>query len=265
MKNIRFPTLFLSHGGGPWPSVPEMRAEFANTEALFRGLSSTMPKTPKAILMISAHWEAPEFTVSTAQKPNMIYDYSGFPAHTYQLQYPAVWDPALANRVKDLLKVAEIHCAEDATRGFDHGAFVPLMLMYPEADVPVVTLSIKAYYSPLEHIQLGEALAPLRDEGVLIIGSGYTYHNMRGYGRPESMQASVEFETYLTNAVEETQSTRNAMLIDWQHAPFARQNHPREDHLVPLFIAAGGGGKNMGKRLLLDKAFGVVMANYQFG
>jgi len=265
MKNIRFPTLFLSHGGGPWPSVPEMRAEFARTEALFRALPSTMPETPKAILMISAHWEAPEFTVSAAQKPNMIYDYSGFPAHTYQLQYPAVGDPALANRVKDLLKVAEIHCAEDATRGFDHGAFVPLMLMYPEADVPVVTLSIKAYYSPLEHIQLGEALAPLRDEGVLIIGSGYTYHNMRGYGRPESMQASVEFETYLTNAVEETQSTRNAMLIDWQHAPFARQNHPREDHLVPLFVVAGAAKDEVGKRLLLDKAFGVVMANYQFG
>jgi len=171
----------------------------------------------------------------------------------------------LANRVKDLLKVAEIHCAEDATRGFDHGAFVPLMLMYPEADVPVVTLSIKANYSPLEHIQLGEALAPLRDEGVLIVGSGYTYHNMRGYGRPESMQASVEFEAYLTKAVEETQGTRNAMLIDWQHAPFARQNHPREDHLVPLFVVAGAAKDEVGKRLLLDKAFGVVMANYQFG
>ncbi len=264
MKNTKFPTLFLSHGGGPWHVIADMRAQFATTEALFNALPSLIPAKPKAILMISAHWEAPEFTVSNAQKPSMIYDYSGFPAHTYQLQYPAVGEPALASRVQSLLKDAEIACVEE-NRGFDHGAFVPLMLMYPNTVIPVVTLSIKANYNPLEHIKMGEALAPLRDEGVLIVGSGYTYHNMRGYGRPESMQASVAFEAYLTKAVEATPSTRNAMLADWQQAPFARQNHPREDHLVPLFVAAGAAGSDVGKRLLQDEAFGVVMANYQFG
>jgi len=264
MSKLRFPTLFLSHGGGPWHVIPEMRAQFARTEALFHAIPGAMAEKPKAILMISAHWEEAEFTVSTAQKPNMIYDYSGFPAYTYELQYSAVGDPASANRVRTLLNGEGIACAE-VNRGFDHGAFVPLMLMYPEADIPVVTLSIKANYSPFEHIKMGEALAPLRDEGVLIVGSGYTYHNMRGYGRPESMQASVEFEAYLTKAVEATPSTRNAMLVDWQQAPFARQNHPREDHLVPLFVAAGAAGGDAGKRLLLDEAFGVVLANYQFG
>jgi aromatic ring-opening dioxygenase catalytic subunit (LigB family) len=265
MKNTHFPTFFLSHGGGPWHVIPEMREQFSATEALFHELHRAVQKKPKAILMISAHWEESDFTVSTAQNPPMIYDYSGFPAHTYELQYPALGEPVLANHVKSLLDVGGIECALDATRGFDHGAFVPLMLMYPLADVPVVTLSIKANYNPLEHIKLGEALAPLRDEGVLIIGSGYTYHNMRGYGRVESMQASVEFEHYLTKSVESTQTVRNAMLIDWLQASFARQNHPREDHLVPLFVVAGAAGEDAGKRLLLDKAFGVVMANYQFG
>ena len=265
MSKIRFPTLFLSHGGGPWHVIPEMRTQFARTEALFHALPSLIPEKPKAILMISAHWEEAEFTVSSAKNPSMIYDYSGFPAYTYELQYPAAGAPALANHVINLLKNAGIACAENTTRGFDHGAFVPLMLMYPQADLPVVTLSIKANYNPLEHIQMGEALVPLRDEGVLIIGSGYTYHNMRGYGRPESMQASVAFEAYLTKAAEATQSTRNAMLIDWQQAPFARQNHPREDHLIPLMVAAGAAGSDVGKRLLYDEAFGVVMANYQFG
>jgi len=265
MKNDRFPTLFLSHGGGPWPSIPEMRVEFAETEALFQKLPNSLPEQAKSILMISAHWEEAEFTVSSTNNPSMIYDYSGFPANTYQLNYPAPGDSVLASRISRLLNAADIDCKTNPIRGFDHGAFVPLMLMYPLANIPVVTLSIKANYNPQEHISLGKALAPLRDEGVLIIGSGYTYHNMRGYGRQESMQASIEFERYLTKAVESVQTTRNAMLVDWLEAPFARQNHPREDHLVPLFVIAGAAGEDVGKRLLLDKAFGVVMANYQFG
>lgn len=261
----RFPTFFLSHGGGPWHVIPEMRAQFTRTEILFRALPERLPEKPKAILMISAHWEETEFAVSSAKNPPMIYDYSGFPAHTYQLQYPAVGSPELAARVQELLKNAGIVCAENPFRGFDHGAFVPLMLMYPNAHVPVVTLSIKTDYSASEHIQMGEALAPLRDEGVLIIGSGYTYHNMRGYGRPESMQASIEFEAYLSDAVSQPQELRKQRLIDWQQAPFARACQPREDHLVPLFVAAGAADNDVGKRLLLDEAMQVVMGHYQFG
>ena len=265
MTKNRLPTFFLSHGGGPWHVIAEMRAQFAGMEALFHGLPSLIPAKPKAILMISAHWEEAEFTVSSAENPPMIYDYSGFPAHTYELQYPAVGDAVLANRVQALLKNAGIACAENTTRGFDHGAFVPLMVMYPSADIPVVTLSMKANYSPLEHIQMGEALAPLRDEGVLIIGSGYTYHNMRGYGRPESKQASLEFEAYLNDAIQADFETRKQKFIDWQHAPFARACQPREDHLVSLFVAAGAAGDDVGKRLLLDQALQVVMGHYQFG
>ena len=219
---------------------------------------------PKAILMISAHWEEAEFTVSSAQNPSMIYDYSGFPAHTYELQYPAAGEPALANRVQQLLKNAGIACAQ-TNRGLDHGAFVPLMVMYPNADIPVVTLSIKANYSPLAHIQMGEALTPLRDEGVLIIGSGYNYHNMRGYGQPESMQPSAAFEAYLFDAIQRVPQARTQKLADWQQAPFARQNHPREDHLVPLFVVAGAAGGDAGKRIMLAEELRVMTADYQFG
>jgi aromatic ring-opening dioxygenase catalytic subunit (LigB family) len=251
MTQQKLPTLFLSHGGGPWHVIPQMQLEFAQTERFLKQLASTLTTAssamlPKAILMISAHWETPQFTVSSAQLPAMIYDYSGFPDYTYKLQYAAQGSPQLAQTIKSLLANANITCVEDPQRGFDHGAFVPLMLMYPTAEIPVVTLSIKASYDAAEHIQLGQALAPLREQGVLIVGSGYTYHNMRGYGRPESMAASVAFEAYLTTAIESASQTRNALLTAWQNAPYARQNHPIEDHLVPLFVVAGAAGNDVG-------------------
>jgi aromatic ring-opening dioxygenase catalytic subunit (LigB family) len=262
---MKLPVFFLSHGGGPWHVIPDMREEFAHTEALLRRLSESLPAKPSAILMISAHWEEDEFTVSTATHPRMIYDYGGFPEYTYQLQYPAAGAPVLAKRVQGLIELAGLRCALDADRGFDHGAFVPLMVMYPQADVPVQMLSMKSNYSSSEHMQLGAALASLRDEGVLIICSGYTYHNMRGFGRPESRPASFAFEAYLNAAVTADSQTREQMLIDWANAPFARACHPREDHLIPLMVAAGAAGEDRGKRLLLDEAFGVVMGHYQFG
>jgi len=266
MNHIRFPTLFISHGGGPWPYIEDMRQRFAITAAELERLQATLPAKPKAILVITGHWEAPQFTVSTAEHPPMEYDYYGFPEYTYHVKYPASGSPVLAKRIRDLLSVAGIASGEDDSRGFDHGTFVPLMLMYPDADVPVVLLSMKSTYDPLEHIKLGEALAPLRNEGVLIIGSGLTYHNMRGFGRPASFEPSAQFEQYLYEAITDPDTQqRNQALVDWEQAPFARLVHPREDHLIPLMVVAGAAGNSVGQRIFTDTVFEVVMASYRFG
>jgi aromatic ring-opening dioxygenase catalytic subunit (LigB family) len=265
MKDNRFPTFFISHGGGPWPYIEDMRQCFAVTAAELTKLPDTLPAKPKAILMITGHWEAPQFTVSTSEHPPMNYDYYGFPEYTYHLQYPAPGNPELAKRVRDLLRASGTECAEDPERGLDHGVFVPMMLMYPEADIPVVLLSMKSSYDPSEHIKLGEALAPLRDEGILIIGSGLTYHNMRGFGRPASLEPSVQFEQYLYDAISiNDPQQRNRALVNWEQAPFARLVHPREDHLIPLMVVAGAAGRDTGQRIFTDTVFEVVMASYRF-
>ncbi|MDO9436740.1 class III extradiol ring-cleavage dioxygenase [Hydrogenophaga sp.] len=265
MNSTRFPVLFLSHGGGPWPWVDGMKEMFARTAREFAQLPSRLPARPKAVLVITGHWEAPRFSVSTAEHPPMDYDYSGFPEHTYRLQYPAPGSPALAQRVQTLLSQAGIPCDGDATRGFDHGTFVPLSLMYPQADVPVVLLSLKSDYDAAEHIRVGEAIAPLRDEGVLIIGSGLTYHNMSGFGRSGSTPVAEAFEAYLQSAVSQPDpAVRAQMLVQWTSAPAARLAHPREDHLLPLMVVAGAAGTDTGARVFVDHVMEVAMASYQF-
>jgi aromatic ring-opening dioxygenase catalytic subunit (LigB family) len=262
----RLPTFFLSHGGGPWPFMDDRRVQYAKTAQEFSRLPQRFPSRPKAVLVITGHWEADEFTVSTSAHPPMVYDYYGFPEHTYHLKYPAPGEPGVAARVKELLQRAGIDCREDGNQGFDHGTFVPLGLMYPNADMPIVLLSLKSTYDPAEHIKVGRALVSLRDEGILIVGSGLSYHNMRGFGRTESKQVSYEFEAYLNEAVcQPDDKRRNAMLIDWQSAPSARLAHPREDHLLPLMVAAGAAGDDTGHRLFVDEVASVAMASYEFG
>ena len=260
------PVFFLSHGGGPWPYIDAMRGQYALTEHAFKNLPTRLPAKPKAVLAITGHWEAAEFSVSSAARPPMEYDYSGFPAHTYQIQYPAPGSPELATRVAALLAGAGIRVLSDPQRGFDHGTFVPVGLMYPDADVPIVKLSLKSSYDAREHIRIGQALQPLRDEGVLIIGSGLTYHNMRGFGRDESSQHAVAFERYLSHAIQQSDSElRNQLLVDWEGAPSARMAHPREDHLLPLMVVAGAAGSDVGETLLVEQVMKVPMASYAFG
>ena len=234
MTTTRMPVYFLSHGGGPWPFVEGMREQFALTEREFRALPGRLPRKPSAILVITGHWEEDPLAVSAAAHPGMEYDYYGFPAHTYQIKYTAPGSPEVATRVQQLLGDAGFPVRADIARGFDHGTFVPVGLMYPEADVPVVMLSLKKSYDPGEHIRIGQALQPLRDEGVLIIGSGLTYHNMRGFGRDESTPVAEGFERFLHAAVEEAPARRNELLEKWESAPFARAAHPQEDHLLPV-------------------------------
>jgi aromatic ring-opening dioxygenase catalytic subunit (LigB family) len=266
MKGTRLPTLFVSHGGGPWPYVEEMKKLFAKTAMEFNKIPETLPFKPKAILVVSGHWEEPEFTVATSEHPPMVYDYSGFPEHTYHIKYAAPGSPPLARRIRALLGKSGIDSREDPARGFDHGTFVPLFLMYPEADIPVVTLSMKSNYDPLEHINLGKALFPLREEGVLIIGSGLSYHNMRGFGSRDAKPTSAQFEGWLNESISEPDArVRRERLLNWEKAPAARLAHPREDHLMPLMVVAGAAGDDMGHRIFTDSVWNTVMASYRFG
>jgi aromatic ring-opening dioxygenase catalytic subunit (LigB family) len=258
------PVYFVSHGGGPWPWVEGMREMFARTARELSALPAQLPQKPRAVLMISGHWEADGFSVSTAEQPPMEYDYFGFAPHTYTLRYPAPGSPALAARVQQLLGDAGLPCEGDAARGLDHGAFVPMHLMYPQADVPIVLLSLKASYDPAEHIRAGQALSALRDEGVLIMGSGLTYHDMRGFGSDAATAVAQTFEQFLARVVADP-AHRRAQLLAWAQAPQARRAHPREDHLIPLMVAAGAAQDDPGRRLFLDHALKVDMGSYEFG
>ena len=266
MAHARFPTFFLSHGGGPWPWIDGLKEQYALTAREFGRIPEELPVRPAAVLVITGHWEADGFAVSTAAQPSMEYDYYGFPEHTYRIRYPAPGAPVLAARVRRLLEDTGIACGEDPERGFDHGTFVPMSLMYPQADMPTVLLSMKSGYDPATHLQVGHALSVLRDEGVLIVGSGLTYHNMQGFGRPGSTPVAEAFEAWLNDTIGLTASGgRDDRLLNWTRAPGARLAHPREDHLLPLMVAAGAAGEDPGRRLFVDHVMSVAMGSYRFG
>lgn len=177
---------------------------------------------------------------------------------------PAPGDPALAARVEQILLEAGLPAATDASRGFDHGVFVPLKVAFPRAQIPVVTLSLASSLDPAMHLAAGRALAPLRDEGVLIVGSGMSFHNLRAYLWPETLDCSRQFDAWLTQAVEASAPEREARLKAWHSAPFAAFAHPREEHLVPLFVAAGAGGETPGKRIFTAEPMGAANSAYRF-
>ncbi len=263
----RQPAIFLPHGGGPcffmdwtWGPADTWHA----TQRFLESIASTLPAHPKALLVISGHWEEPAFTAGSAAAPQLIYDYSGFPAHTYQLTWPAPGNPSLAARVADLLRDAGLPAATDPNRGYDHGVFVPLKVAFPQAEIPVVTLSLAHSLDPALHIAAGRALAPLRDESVLIIASGMSFHNLRAYLHPETVDRARAFDTWLTSAVESPVTERDALLAKWREAPFAAFAHPREEHLIPLMVAAGAGGDAPGKRIFTDEPMGAKISAYRF-
>lgn len=246
----RMPVVYLPHGGGPWPFVELPMFDRAEQDALaayLRGLPNSLPHKPRALLVISAHWEAPVPTVMSGEHPPMLYDYYGFPPESYEIQWPAPGDPALAARVRELLHGAGFESAEDAKRGFDHGTFVPLKLSFPDAIVPTVQLSLLSDLDPARHIELGRALAPLRDEGVLIIGSGMSFHDLRAFFRGNGREVSEIFDAWLQKAVTAAPDQRNQQLQQWTEAPAARQAHPREEHLLPLMVVAGSAGADTGR------------------
>ena len=263
------PTYFISHGGGPWPYMKDqMPGVYDELESFLKKLPKQLPETPKAILAISGHWETREFTVMSSTHPPMIYDYSGFPEHTYHIKYSAPGSPDLAQRVQKLLQEAGFpKTSLDAERGFDHGVFAPLFVAYPEAKMPIVELSIRADYGPAAHLAAGRALAPLRREGILIVGSGLSYHNMRGFGA-RGAAASKQFDEWLTETVcDATGEARSDKLLHWETAPAAREAHPQEDHLIPLMVAVGAAEQERGERVYHEDAFmgGTSVSSYRFG
>ncbi len=254
MKTL--PTFYISHGGGPWPWMQGPHHDtHRKLEAALRQLPQLAGTSPKAVLMISAHWEEPEFTLMGHPAPSMLYDYSGFPQNTYQVRYAAPGAPALAQRVQGLLQAAGIAGRIDAARGFDHGAFVPMAVMYPGANVPLVQLSLKRGLDPQAHLDAGRALVPLRNEGVLIIGSGSSYHNLRMFG-PEAKEPSAAFDAWLQQILEGNKfDERSAALTSWESAPSARVAHPREEHLLPLMVAVGAAEHDAATRFYHENTF----------
>lgn len=244
MHNI----LYIPHGGGPLPLLND-----PSHEALTRYLKSVRNTliAPKAILCVTAHWEGNPVHVSTHRSPDMLFDYYGFPNETYEYSYPSPGQPELAQQVINALTQAGIAATADAKRGFDHGTFVPLMLMYPEATIPIVQLSLHASLDPTLHIQLGSAIAPVLGDDILLLGSGLSFHNMRAFGDPTALIKSQRFDEWLVESLMQSKSAAKTALQQWTQAPDARYCHPREEHLLPLHVCAGA-AMSMEKNLKQD-------------
>ena len=267
--SARQPTLFIPHGGGPCffmdppPSAPQL---WTRMEAHLRGIAASLPERPRALLVISGHWEAPVPTVNTAAHPALLFDYYGFPEHTYRLTYPAPGAPALAAEVRRLLANAGFATAEEEARGFDHGVFIPLKVAFPDADIPVLQLSLQQGLDPAAHLAMGRALAPLRDQGVLIIGSGMSYHNLRLLFSGRGNEGSVAFDDWLVSAATDPDpARRDAALTEWERAPHARECHPEEEHLIPLMVAAGAAGADAGRQVYGERLAGKALSAFRFG
>lgn len=237
--------IYFSHGGGPLPLLGDVSHK-AMVDFMHR-LPSQLRK-PEAILVISAHWEEHVATLQDAPNPSLLYDYYGFPDEAYKITYPAPGSPALADRILRLLNRNQIPAGVDSHRGFDHGLFIPLKLMYPEADIPALQLSLLRGLDPSRHLSLGKALSELLTENILVIGSGFSFHNMRafswdGMNAPDS--ANDDFQNWLITVCTGTMSCdeREQGLRQWKRAPSARYCHPREEHLLPLHVCVGMANK----------------------
>jgi aromatic ring-opening dioxygenase catalytic subunit (LigB family) len=269
----KLPTLFIPHGGGPcffmdWdpPDTWDRMADY------LRHVPAEVGTRPKALVVISGHWEEDVVTIQNNPGPPLLYDYHGFPPSTYEIKFPAPGAPEVSERVADLLGAAGIAWKYDRRRGFDHGVFIPLKVAFPHADMPIVQVSLLTSLDPAEHIRIGQALAPLREEAVLIVGSGMTYHNMqtlmrnrRGSGRGAD-PGSERFDAWLDHVLTKAPpQERIAALAAWDKAPSARDAHPREEHLLPLHVAVGAAGDDPGRKTLRDVVMGAVESAFRFG
>ncbi|HEV7814196.1 MAG TPA: class III extradiol ring-cleavage dioxygenase [Janthinobacterium sp.] len=267
MSDTLLPTYFLSHGGGPWPwMMDQYNGAYDKLAASLRDIPRQLGARPAAVLVVTAHWEGRELLLSASPKPPMVYDYGGFPPHTYRIQYPAPGSPALAQRAKALLDGAGHPAALDHERGFDHGTFSALYPVYPDADVPIVQLSLQHGLNPLTHLQIGRALAPLRREGILIVGSGLSYHNLRQFGAAGAA-ASRQFDAWLRHALTLAPQPRTAQVLAWEQAPAARQAHPREEHLLPLMVALGAAEDEAATTVYHEEDFfgALAVSSFRFG
>jgi aromatic ring-opening dioxygenase catalytic subunit (LigB family) len=267
--STRLPTYFISHGGGPWPYLDgPFRRTFDQLEQSLLDIRKELNDAPRAVLVISGHWEENGFAISSGEQPGMVYDYSSFPEHTYHIRYKAPGSPALAARVQELLGTGGVDARLDPDRGFDHGTFSIMKPLYPGEDIPLVQLSIDRSYDPALHLKLGRLLAPLREEGVLIIGSGLSYHNLREARGDEGVEPSRQFDAWLHQTLLGAKpEERTERLLHWEQAPLARAAHPEEDHLIPLMAVVGAAEEEDGAVVYHQKdLFGRITASsFRFG
>ncbi len=237
------PTLFLSHGS------PMHAIQPGAVRAVWEGIARDLPR-PKAILIASAHWETAIPEVTSSPKPETIHDFYGFPKPLYEVQYPAKGDPGLASRCVDLLSQSGLKAKADPVRGLDHGAWSPLLYMYPKADVPVVQVAVQTELGPRHHLDLGRALAPLSREGVLIIGSGHMTHNLRDRSDGPPAAYAREFQDWVKQRID---SHALDELSDYRRlSPGGVRAHPTDEHFLPLYVALGAAGPDYGAERLYD-------------
>jgi len=261
------PTFFINHGGGPcfFLEPGAMREAWKSLELNLRNFASRLAEPPRAVLMVSGHWVTAQPTVNSAVAPSLLFDYQGFPPDTYRLTWPAPGSPSLAARVQALLGDAGIASAQDPHRGWDHGVFVPMKVMYPKADIPLMQLSLQRGFSPQAHLAIGHALRPLRGEGVLIVGSGQSFHNMRGMLSAARRDDVAEaFDDWLRSAMQYVDA-RDSELAAWAEAPGARHAHPYEDHLIPLMVAAGAASGELAQLDFYGYVLGKPISGFRFG
>lgn len=268
MSEARQPAIFLPHGGGPcfWIDGPPPfgRESWERLRLYLAGIVASLPAPPKAFLVVTAHWEEEAATVSVNPAPGMIFDYFGFPAHTYELSYKAPGAPEIGRRAAALLREAGLPVAEETERGYDHGVFVPMLIVDPQAQIPVVMMSLRRDLDPARHLAIGRALAPLRNEGVVIVGSGMSYHDLRHFRDGDGRDAAT-FDSWLGEAVTSAPAKRDEALQHWADAPAGRACHPREEHLLPLMVAAGAAGADIGARDYHDVIGGKTISAFRFG
>ena len=257
------PTYFIPHGGGPCFFMDDPRGIWTGMAAFLRGLPATLAERPKAILVVSGHWETDGFAFTGAEKPGLTYDYHGFPPHTYALKYEVPGAPALAAKAADLLDGHGIKAGVDATRGLDHGVFAPLKVAFPDADIPLVEMSVDRSLDPALHLAAGQALAPLRTEGVLILGSGMSFHNMRAYGDPRATAPAEAFDRWLVESATMDGAGRAERLAQWANAPSGRFAHPDAEHLLPLMVAAGA-AQGAGEHVYGEHVLATAISGFRF-
>ena len=267
MSATRLPTYFLSHGAGPWPFMTGVfRRQFAKLEQAL-GETGEELSSANALLVVSAHWETDGFAISSDARPAMIYDYTGFPDDTYRIRYAAPGDTRLAEQVLRLLRDGGMEQARlDPERGYDHGTFSILKAMFPLADKPVVQLSLDRTLDPRLHLEVGRLLAPLRNEGIAIIGSGQSFQNL-ALRDARAIHPSAHFDAWLQHVlVQASPGKRQESLVRWEDAPYARLAHPREEHLIPLMVAVGAAGDDAGECIYQEQLAGVMTAaSFRFG
>lgn len=262
----RQPTYYIPHGGGPCFFMDDPYHLWTHTGNFLHHFPRLLTKPPKAILMISSHWESDPVSINHQSHPALYYDYYDFPEPTYHLDYPASGDPILAERIKQLLSVRKIHARLEANRGWDHGVFIPLKLMFPKADFPVVELSLHSGLDPSHHLQIGKALSTLRDENILILGSGMSYHNLPALFSGTEQDKAMAFNQWLiTTVTDPMPSKRNQRLACWTQAPGAISSHPRPEHLLPLLVVAGAADTDQGHCIFKGRILNKPINAFQFG